>query len=614
MGRPYGVTRRRISRREFMELTALTGAVALVGCGDDDGGTSPAPVTVEASAPERVAAGTTIDLQALVTGAPRRMAWESESDPLLTIDPPDGRRARLRAPSVVVDTPLRFRIDVEDRAGVVHSDTVEVIVTAHPPEAGLADGMAWDVLPFAHGVASGDPLPDGVMLWTRVTPNDETDAVAVRWEIAETPAFESIIGRGTATALRERDFTVHVDARGLRPGHTYFYRFIDPSGATSAVGRTKTAPDGQVEQLQFAVASCSSIYSGYFNAYRRIAERTDLDLFIHLGDYIYDFVDEQERVRVPEPYPETPLNLTEWRARHNYYLADPDLRRARAMHPWVMIWDNHDIEVSAAPTYNGSLQAFREWNPIRDQVAGDDAVIYRPVRYGDLVDLLMLDEDLYRDVDTVPGTAAMSMLGNAQFDWLESELRGSTAAWRIVGSQRLFGTVRINPAFAEAIDGMPREIFDPRSWDGYPEERTRLLSLLAEAQIGDNVVISGDSHISLALDLVDQPTTPNVRPVGVEFLATSISRGNFDETLRGIGIDGAALDAVLDLVLTDTQGRNPHHVYGELTRHGYGTLAITAERIVARFWYSEILSRSDHESAVELQVERGANRWNRTIA
>src|SRR5262249_55947299 len=152
----------------------------------------------------------------------------------------------------------------------------------------------------------GDPLPDGVMLWTRVTPASPTPQLTVQWEISDTPAFATILLRGTASARAEHDFTVRVDVRGLAPAHTYFYRFTDAGGLRSAVGRTRTAPGPHVDQLRFAVASCSSIYSGYFNAYRRIAERADLDLFIHLGDYLYDFVDDQERVRVPEPFPEVP--------------------------------------------------------------------------------------------------------------------------------------------------------------------------------------------------------------------------------------------------------------------------------------------------------------------
>jgi len=605
-------TDRRITRRQFVGLTVATGAAALVGCGDDDPDLAAVPVTVRAQIPATAASQAKIPLVADITGRVRRVTWVSESDLLLTIDGFDSASAFVQTPCVVVDTPLRFRVDVEDRDGVVHSDSGEVIVAAHAPVPGLAEGMAWDAAPFRHGVASGDPLPDGVLLWTRLTPAEPTDEKIVRWQIADHPSFATILDEGTVTARSDRDFTVQVDVRRLRPSQTYFYHFLDEGGARSAVGRTRTAPAAHVDRLRFAVGSCSSIYSGYFNAYRRVAERIDLDLFIHLGDYLYDFVDDQERVRIPDPYPQPPQNLDEWRERHAYYLADPDLRRARAMHPWAMIWDNHDLEVSAAPSYNGSVQAFREWNPIRNVIPGDDERIYRGISYGNLVDLLMLDEDLYRDLDAVPGTEAKSMLGGAQHQWLVDSLRTSTSAWRILGSQRLFGTVRINPVYARFIDGSTRDVFDPRAWDGYPEERSRLLSLLRDEQIDDNIVLSGDSHISVALDLVDDPNTPTFPSAGVEMLATSISRGNFDETLRGLGFDDALQQSVLTAMLNDTRRRNPHHVYVELTKHGYGTLDVTPDRVVAQFWYSEILSRVDtEEPGPALTVERGANRWTR---
>jgi alkaline phosphatase D len=189
------------------------------------------------------------------------------------------------------------------------------------------------------------------------------------------------------------------------------------------------------------------------------------------------------------------------------------------------------------------------------------------------------------------------------------------AAWRILGSPRLVATARVNPDFVEAYDGERREVFDPRTWDGFPADRSRLFQFLAAEGIDDNVAVSGDSHISAALDLVDDPTNPahpydpatSDAPVGVELLPTSISRGNFDEAL------GPAIPpAVYGILVADTLGRNPHARYLEITRHGYGVLDLTPDRVVADIWFSPILSRADTEElGARLTVRRGRNRWER---
>lgn len=582
--------------------------IALPACGDE--GTAE-PLTVDAGPDRIVASCEPVRVEATTGGGSRSLDW--------TIDAPQpvvlrarGDGVEFRAPSVVVPTTLTLRADVRAADGGMRSDVVRVEVQPQPKPAGLADGMAWDCAPFLHGVASGDPRPDGVVLWTRLTPESTNESRSIHWQMALDPQLSHLVREGEVTTEADRDFTIKLEVGGLEPATTYYFQFIDSRGRTSPLGRTKTAPSGVVEHLRFAVASCSSIYSGYFNAYRRISERSDLDLVIHLGDYLYDFVDENEQVRVPDPYPTEPATLEQWRERHAYYLADPDLRLARAAHPWAMIPDNHDLE-ARAPGYNGGLQAFREWNPLRDE--GESNILYRKLEYGDLVDLILIDALLHRDIDTVPGTQAKSILGNAQFDWLASELRQSEAAWRVIGNQRLLGTVRINPVFAQAIGGEPRDVFDTGAWDGYPEDRSRLLGLLVDEHIDDNVVISGDSHVSAAMDLVDRPLEAGAPSAGVEFLPTSISRGNFDETLLGLGFGFDQMQQLLGNILADTARRNPHHRYLELTMHGYGILDIRPGKVIAHFLYSDILDRQDEEFLGKLlSVERGTNRWVRSTA
>jgi hypothetical protein len=363
------------------------------------------PLAVDAGPDRTVAACEDVTLAGRVTGEPVRSRWRVEGWPLLFLDD-RGSQARFRAPAVAVPTRLVLWLEAEGDDGSSVTDTAQVTVEPAPREAGLADGMAPDCAPFRHGVASGDPRPDGVVLWTRIDP---AAAAAVDWEVAEDAAFATTVAGGQATTDAARDWTVKIDVTGLAPARTYFFRFRAPDGRTSALGRTRTAPAGDAQRLRFVVASCSSVYSGFFNAYRRIAERADLDLVIHLGDYIYDFVDEDEQVRVPIPFPLVPTDLVEWRARHAYYTLDPDLRLARAMHPWAVIWDNHDVEAAAAPDYDGSVQAFREWIPVRDVPPERPERLYRVLHYGGLADVVFMDTLLFRDLELVPGTQGASI-------------------------------------------------------------------------------------------------------------------------------------------------------------------------------------------------------------
>jgi alkaline phosphatase D len=594
----------RYDRSQGFDASALTWSFEVVDAGPDR--------TV--SSCEEVA------LSGGVAGGASALRWDAEGVPLVLVEQLGAGEASFRAPAVAAPTELALVLQASGAGGLVVSDAMRVTVEPGPVEPGLAVGMAPGCAPFRHGVASGDPTADGVLLWTRLTPEPGADLVVVDWEMALDPGFEVVVAAGGADTDPSRDFTVQVEVTGLSPATTYYYRFLAPDGRSSPPGRTRTAPLGAVDRLRFAVASCSSVYSGFFNAYRRIAERTELDLVIHLGDYLYDFVDLDEQVRVPEPFPTRPDDLAEWRARHAYYLSDPDLRWARAMHPWFLIWDNHDVAADATPDYEGSVRAFREWNPMREPEPGFPEIAYRSLAYGDLADLVIMDALLFRNQDTVPGTGMPSILGNAQYAWLSEALMRSDAAWRVLGSQKLFSTLRVDPDLIAAIDGEPREVFDPKTWDGFPEARSRLLALLANLGLDDNVVVSGDAHISLAFDLVDDPTNEEMpydpatsdAALGVEFMPPSISRGNFDETLLGLGRPPRTIPPFLAAVLADTLPRNPHGLYGELTSHGYGVLDLTPERAVAEYWYSDILDRSDEETlGASFTVLRGANRWSR---
>ena len=496
---------------------------------------------------------------------------------------------RVTAPAVAWPTRLELANEAGDRFGIRVEPGAAV--------AGWPRGMALDCGPFRYGVASGDPTSDSVVLWTHRAPDDGEGVVT--WELSSTPGFEGHdVLRGVVLPDAASDFTVHVEVDGLAADTTYYYRFLDTEGRSSRLGRTRTTPATGVDQARFAVASCSSLYSGYFNAYRRIAERQDLDLVIHVGDYIYDFVDEQEQVRVPDPAPVLPDTLETWRARHAFYLGDPDLRAARAMHPWVVMWDNHDVSWQA-DDFGGGVQAFREWVPMRQPEEEHPEIGYRVIAYGDLVDLVIIDGLLFRDRDLLPGTDAPSMLGTTQAAWLEERLVGSTATWRFVGTQKLFAPLR-------AVAGLAAG-----TWGGFPESRAQVLDLIARESIENLVFLSGDAHITVVADLPRDPDegydpTTGEGSLAVEFLPAGISRGNVDETLG----DGPATPRLIAGLLEAFYTENPHYAFTDLVRHGYGILDVTPARVQAEVWYAPILRHAyEEELGVRLEVHAGDPHW-----
>jgi len=483
----------------------------------------------------------------------------------------------------------------------------------------------WDVLPermwedstnapFIHGIASGDPLDNAVIIWTRINPIDSlVQNHQVMWRIALDAEMTEIAGNGTLPASNEKDWTVKIDVQGLQPYTTYYYQFEDEMGNKSAIGRTKTAPDenSEVDSLKFAVASCSSIFSGFFNAYARMAERDDLDLVIHLGDYIYDFVDAEEQVRVPEPLLIDPQTKAEFRQMHRFYLLDPDLRAMRQQHPMFNLWDNHDFFDKNEEDLIGSIEAFYEYLPIRQPDTENPKRIYRSLHYGNLVDLMCLDIELHRNIDVIEGANEFSLLGTEQYEWAKEELLNSIATWRVIGNQKLFSNW--------AVDHVPLPlpfgndtVADPNAWDGFQAERERFLTFLKDNEIDNNIVLSGDIHLSIAADLVIDPKDSiaynpitGEGAVGVEFVPGSVTRGNVDETV-GIPPTSTSLDFLIDLSFEG----NPHHEYLELYQHGYGLLNINADSTIAQFIYSEKLEVVEEDVIwQELVIKEGENHW-----
>ena len=410
---------------------------------------------------------------------------------------------------------------------------------------------------FAHGVASGDPQRDRVILWTRVTPVDPTETLRVRWTVASDPGMKQIRQSGRFVTDRRRDFTVKVDATGLDPGLTYYYQF-EARGVKSPIGRTRTLPVGRVDRLRLAFASCANYPHGYFNAYARIAERDDLDFVLHLGDYLYEYklgvYADAELAGKRDVVPTHEIvALNDYRLRYALYRSDPDLQEVHRQHPFITVWDDHE-------TANNSWRDGAEnHNPDRVKATGerDDAApsrrststcrfaassptddkIYQSFRFGDLADILMLDTRLHgrdKEADRTPGEsdiaatnpqvadAKRTLLGFDQEAWLARELRRSKdrkQPWRVLGQQVMM-------AHNSRTQG--QTIRNPDQWDGYAPARERLFEVLRERDIRNNVVLTGDIHSSWGNDLSSNPwaasaTADEARVVGVEFIGPAVS-------------------------------------------------------------------------------------------
>lgn len=498
------------------------------------------------------------------------------------------------------------------RRTVLKAATAATAATGASLAAATTGARASASTTFRHGVASGDPLPDGILLWTRVTPTAEATPgsglgpeVAVRWQVAADAGFATIVASGAVTTGPARDHTIKVDVRSLQPATTYWYRFgLDD--VWSPAGRTHTAPpaEAEVAALRAGVVSCSNWEAGYFGAYRLLAARGDLDLVIHLGDYIYEyasggFAAGGTVIRPTQPTNET-ISLADYRIRHAQYKTDPDLQALHAAVPWVLTWDDHEVANDAwsggaenhDPATEGDYatrkaaahKAYYEWMPVR---AGASGEIYRRVRFGRLAELSMLDLRSYRS-QQASGTGvddpARTITGDDQMAWLKDGLTSSTARWKLVGNSVMISRLDVAtlPAWLlgplAALLGIPSNgfAFSNDQWDGYNADRDELVAHLRAHNTRDVVFLTGDIHTSWANELVTRTTVTD--PAAAEFVVPSVTSDNVNDIIgvpAGIvGPIGAGLVRAL----------NPHVKWAELDNHGYGVLSLTATR--ARMdWY-----------------------------
>jgi len=497
---------------------------------------------------------------------------------------------------------------------------------------------------FTHGVASGDPLQDRVILWTRVLPGSGlAQTIAVQWEVAADAGFEQIVAQGQSSTGPERDYTVKVDATGLLAGNQYFFRFL-VQGEQSAVGHTRTLPAAGVEALQLAVLSCSNFPQGYFNVYRAVAER-DYDVVVHLGDYIYEYglggyANPLMAGKGREVRPEHEIvSLEDYRMRYGLYRSDADLQAVHQAHPFICVWDDHEIanntwqtgaqnhnpgEGEFASRRRAAIQAFYEWLPIRESSSVEEGIIYRSFDFGDLASLIMLDtrlvgrdEQLSHDmgIDTLRSELAKqarSIMGAVQERWLDEELRKSKESgipWQLIGQQLLMGKL-YPPQFAD-------EVFDPAqreqvlggrygqlrtrgrqglplnldAWDGYPANRERVLNSI-RANANNAVVLAGDSHSSWAFDLTDEAG----HAVAVEFATPSVTSPGFENflPLPDQQVEDATLAASPELKYMKADGR------------GWIDLHISASKTVATWQFVSTILETEFTVSSGAALETNA--------
>ncbi|MBJ6619184.1 alkaline phosphatase D family protein [Streptomyces sp. DHE17-7] len=388
------------------------------------------------------------------------------------------RSTETSAPSSAARTGAR----TPSRRTVVKAAAAGAVLAA-PLAAALPAGAAGAAPAFLHGVASGDPLPDGVLLWTRVTPVPEAvpgsgtgPDTEVDWVVATDRDFTNVVAKGSVTATAASDHTVKADVRGLAPATDYWFRFsAGPTDSPAARTRTAPAADASVAGLRFGVVSCANWEAGHFSSYRHLAARGDLDAWLHLGDYIYEYGSGEYGTRDTVVRPHAPaheiLTLADYRVRHGRYKTDPDLQALHATAPVVAIWDDHEI---ANDTWSGGAenhtegaegawtarqaaakQAYFEWMPVRPAIAG---TTYRRLRFGKLADLSLLDLRTFRSQQVSLGDGKVddperTLTGRAQMDWLKSGLASSDTTWRLVGN-----SVMISPF---AIGSIPAELLKP---------------------------------------------------------------------------------------------------------------------------------------------------------
>ncbi len=468
--------------------------------------------------------------------------------------------------------------------------------------------------PFTLGVASGDPMSDGVVLWTRLAPEPlegggmPAEDVEVRWEVSTDDSFRGVVQSGTAVAGPQLAHSVHVEVTGLEPDHWYWYRFM-AAGHESAVGRTRTmaAPDAQPSQLRFAFASCQHYETGYYTAFRHMAEEAP-DLVFHLGDYIYEGA-ANERVRAHRGGELT--TLEDYRNRYALYRTDVDLQAAHSASPWFVTWDDHEVDnnyaadVSEEPDVDPAAflerravayQAYYEHMPLRvaQMPQGPDMRLYRSGTFGQLAHFCVLDSRQYRTDQpcgdrTKPPCGGMhdpaaTLLGPEQEAWLHDSLGSSGSTWNVLPQQVMIAHVDRTPG--------GEETYSMDQWPGYTAARGRLLRFLADSGTSNPVVLTGDIHTNWVNDVHVDPLDVTSPLVATEFVGTSISSSG----------DGGARAEYAEGIMRDNPFVKLHN-----GQRGYVICELTPDLCTARYRVLDWVSRqgAPRRTLAEFVVESG---------
>ena len=501
---------------------------------------------------------------------------------------------------------------------------------------------------FRHGIASGDPTPHGVLLWTRVTPTAQSmpgsgkgPRVTVTWQVARDPGFREIVRHGTVETAPWRDHTVKVDVDGLAPARWYFFRFRC-KGVTSRTGRTRTAPahDALPGNLRFGVVSCANWQAGWFSAYRGIAARDDLHAVLHLGDYLYEYAPGQYGygqgevdIRRHRPAREM-VALADYRQRHAQYKTDPDLQDAHAKFPWIITWDDHEVtndqwrrggenhqagEGDYLRRRARAHRAFDEWMPVRmDGTAklGDGARLFRRLKFGQLAEISMLDLRTYRSQqveqpafpaphpDPAISDPKRTITGDRQLEWLKDSLDNRRAQWKLIGNPVMIAPVNFASLPDDLVgpvndvtgllpeDGAP---YNVDQWDGYTADRRRVFTHIRDRGVKDALFVTGDIHSGWACELpYDASTYPLGDSAGVEFVCSSVTSNNLKD------ITGSPSRTTSVPVEEGIKANNRHVKYLNFDDHGFSVLDLTPKR--AQMDWFVISDRADRNATIRHEV------------
>ncbi len=473
--------------------------------------------------------------------------------------------------------------------------------TSYPNDRSDLDST---IQPFYHGVASGDPLNDRVIIWTRVT--TDSSSVEVKWRVATDTAMQNILANGLLTTDASRDYTVKVDVTGLQPGINYYYEF-EAMGRLSQRGRTKTLPAGNVSSLRIGFVGCSNYEFGYFNAYSILKNRNDVDLIIHYGDYIYEYghkgggVDTINRRTFPEY---DAYDLTSYRQRYAWYRLDPSLRNLHQQYPMVVIWDDHEFANDAfadtsenhRPASQGTwaarkanaIKVFKEWIPMREDTSRTNIINFTQ-SVGNLADIIYTEDRIQRSVFNTDSqfinmmligqdpllydTPDRTMHGKRQMEWMANQIKTSNAKWKILANQVVFSSY-----FYKGIGGFP--FHQVQGWDANPLDRKKIIDTINQYNIKNVVVLSGDIHVAMAFDIpggvVPYDPTTGAGSAAVEFVADNVVEGD-----------------VLPNAEAYMYSNNLNLRYIKLKSQGYCVIDITPNSVCCDYWETDSVSTAN---------------------